>query len=281
MKEIISKIAYKAMLEEVYTTPKPGLVDRDNNGSHKDMCVATFERSAKAIAPYFGECYEAGCLIRENKGNIANIVRVIRPIGIEAEKAMYEATGGVNTHKGIIFSLGILCAALGYDSENVWDVVALIGEEILKADFEDSSINDVTAGEKQYKSLGLTGIRGEVASGMPTLRRNLLCPFSFNINENTVVSEDIDETLLCLGARQLLYVIASLKDSNMIKRSSYEEAERVRLDIGEELARLEAEGVKISEEYIKNLDEMFISRNLSPGGAADQLILMYFMHNCC
>ena len=111
----IAELAVSALLAEVWTTPKPGLVDRNNNGAHTDMDLTMFERSALALETSFLQCAEAGeCL----KHDLPILAAKLRTIGLQAESRMYEATGGVNTHKGAIFSMGILCAAaaMGFES---------------------------------------------------------------------------------------------------------------------------------------------------------------------
>lgn len=102
--------AWQALLEEVYTTPKPGLVDTWSCGAHTDMDVHTFERSAEALRPYFIRMAEQGYTLQCSP---KELFAEIRKTGILAEQAMYRATDGVNTHKGLIFTLGIFCAAAG------------------------------------------------------------------------------------------------------------------------------------------------------------------------
>ena len=108
--ESIGMKAYYALLEEVYTTPKPGLVDLYSCGAHTDMDVQTFERSAEALQPWFIRMAAQGYLLTCTR---EELFTQIRQTGIMAEKAMFQATGGVNTHKGMIFTLGIFCAAAG------------------------------------------------------------------------------------------------------------------------------------------------------------------------
>ncbi|WP_043820706.1 triphosphoribosyl-dephospho-CoA synthase, partial [Rubrivivax gelatinosus] len=92
---------HEALIREVELSPKPGLVDRFNNGAHDDMDLAMFRASAAAIEPWLGVFFPAEFLPR------------LRPQGQACERAMLRATGGVNTHKGSVFALGLLCAAAG------------------------------------------------------------------------------------------------------------------------------------------------------------------------
>ena len=107
----VPALAEAALWQELELTPKPGLVDKYNNGAHRDMDHALFVRSIAAITPWFSRFTELG----EKHAHLpaSEQLRMIRPMGIACEQAMYAATGGVNTHKGGIFSLGLLCAAAG------------------------------------------------------------------------------------------------------------------------------------------------------------------------
>ena len=102
--------ACRALLYEVHIAPKPGLVDRENSGAHRDMDEFTFFDSACALYPYFRECAKKGALYREEPEALFALLRMD---GKLAEQRMLRATGGVNTHKGAIFSMGIFCAVMG------------------------------------------------------------------------------------------------------------------------------------------------------------------------
>ncbi|HSK68925.1 MAG TPA: citrate lyase holo-[acyl-carrier protein] synthase, partial [Candidatus Limnocylindria bacterium] len=104
-----ASLAVRALLYELAVTPKPGLVDRANSGSHPDMDFFHFTASAAALFPYFRTCAALGM----EHGATAECFARLTTEGALAEGAMLRATGGVNTHKGAIFTLGILCAAAG------------------------------------------------------------------------------------------------------------------------------------------------------------------------
>lgn len=104
-------LAAEALWQELELTPKPGLVDRLNNGSHRDMDHALFVRSIMAITPWFARFAELGEAHAAKPAD--RQLRILRPMGMACEQAMYAATGGVNTHKGGIFALGLLCFAAG------------------------------------------------------------------------------------------------------------------------------------------------------------------------
>ncbi|VTM91216.1 triphosphoribosyl-dephospho-CoA synthase [Raoultella ornithinolytica] len=107
----VPRLAEEALWQELELTPKPGLVDRLNNGAHHDMDHALFVRSITAITPWLSRFTELGSDYADQPAG--EQLRLLRPMGIACEQAMYAATGGVNTHKGGIFSLGLLCFAAG------------------------------------------------------------------------------------------------------------------------------------------------------------------------
>ena len=102
-----------ALLGEVYATPKPGLVDRRDTGAHRDMNYETFLASTEAITPYMVRMFVEGMDATAAGHAPEEVFRMIRGTGLEAERAMYAATDGVNTHKGMIFTMGIVLAAAG------------------------------------------------------------------------------------------------------------------------------------------------------------------------
>ena len=180
--ETIGHLAWKALIEEVVTTPKPGLVDLYSNGAHTDMDVDTFRRSAEALRPFFAFMAERGI---QEQGSPEELFRSLRGTGMEAEKAMYGATGGVNTHKGIIFTFGVFCAAAGrcirekkeLTPANLLHMQQEMTVRILKEEVEE--IRRQTSGLEEEKGTirpeeaGESGIRnlrpgpGEVHSGEP------------------------------------------------------------------------------------------------------------------
>lgn len=106
---IAGALARSALLFEVDLTPKPGLVDAENNGSHPDLTRDLFYRSAKALEPYFCQYWQIGAY-----KSLPAIFPALRSLGLEAETEMFAATGGRNTHKGANFCLGLVLAAAGY-----------------------------------------------------------------------------------------------------------------------------------------------------------------------
>src|SRR6476646_2972870 len=122
--DAIGDSAVDCLLQELETWPKPGLVSHVDNGSHDDMDAGTFRRSAAAIKPYFQDLADAaarGCGMGR-----------LRTIGMEAEAAMLAATAGVNTHRGAIFGLGLLCAAAGARAGGLVDPARPLGDVVAR-----------------------------------------------------------------------------------------------------------------------------------------------------
>lgn len=269
---IIADAAYRSLILEVCTTPKPGLVDRRNNGAHKDMDLPMFRRSAAALRPYFLACAEAGMHYR----GPAALVRIVKlvPMGLEAEQTMYRVTGGVNTHKGAVFSVGIVCAALGRLDRSLWADAARVLAEVsamtaglTEKDFAGvTAENAATVGQKLYIRYGITGVRGQVEAGLPTVL-NVGLPV---LEAGLARGYDFDR----VGGGALLAILANSTDTNIIARSSRER----QLALTEELKALLAQTPYPDKDALAALDDRFIAENLSPGGSADLLALTWLLH---
>ncbi len=270
-RERYSALAVTSLIDEVYTTPKPGLVDRRNNGSHSDMNVNTFVTSAKALKPYFAKCFSIG----HHTAHLSHseTFSALRKAGIAAEVIMFKATDGVNTHKGAIYSMGTLCAALGrlWQAENPPSQPELIClesaklvQEAVKVDFEH--ISTATAGGRLYIKYGLGGIRAEVASGFGSVLQFALPCYTKLLNENFSPND--------AGVITLLHLIATVKDTNLYHRGDKEGAEFAEKSAKELLQN----NPTPSMHQIQALDDAFIKKNLSPGGCADLLAVTYFLY---
>lgn len=262
--------ASESLLDEVYTTPKPGLVDRNNSGSHKDMDISTFLASAAALTPYFRRCAEIGQETAEFAPE--ETFRQLRAAGLEAERAMYAATKGVNTHKGAIFTIGILCGAAGrlWKAVGGWNADALLREvstmtkSAMEADFQAGGS---TVGHRLHAQHSIRGIRGEVAEGLPAVAKIGLPAYQKFRSQGMEQNE--------AGVRTLLHLIAVVEDTNMIARGGIEGARAG----AERCAGLLKTDYALTD--VEALDEWFIRRNLSPGGCADLLAAVYFIHRLC
>lgn len=268
----VGEICYKALLSEVCATPKPGLVDRANNGAHRDMDIITFLKSAEAISPYFYAFAEYGYA----SANLTekNTLKKGREIGLGAEKTMFNATSGINTHKGMIFSAGLICMAAGRSLarsmaitvENICDTVAKTVEGISTGDYSENMLKGkdvLTNGEKIYQKYGLTGPRGEAESGFLTVRRYGLPFFKSALEKNMTENEAL--------VRTLLYIMSVVDDTNVINRGGKDACEYVK--------RMSATLYNGTLEEIREFDRVLIEKNLSPGGSADLLAVTVILHD--
>ena len=268
--ERIASLAVQALIKEVKTTPKPGLVDLRNNGSHPDMSVEIFEKSAVSLEGYFLESIETGRKYADETYD--KLFSELRRAGILAEKNMYDVTGGVNTHKGAIFSFGILCGGIGRlwtpecpvaDSCKIFDTAAKIARIALESDL--ASPVGTTAGERMFIKHGVAGIRGEAASGFPSVSKLALPIYQSLLGCGLSDNHS--------GVITLLNLIASIDDTTLYKRGGM-----AGLSFAKEYAgRLIKENPQPEINQVEDMDDEFIKRNLSAGGAADLLAVTYFI----
>jgi len=272
----IGQTCISALLEEVATTPKPGLVDSISSGAHNDMDYSTFLSSIEAIGPYFSLFAEAGAKL-ETIGHAS--IEMLRPIGVQCEKAMYKATNGVNTHKGAIFSLGILASAAGYckermgsvSVERVCEVSADIGKTTLK-DFEKKNDgNAITNGQRIYNEHGITGVRGEAASGFASARKYALPLMHELFTKKAYQKNDI-------YVQVLLNLMCNVVDTNVIARKGLDAMQYVQKSAAEVLS-LGGVFTREGKKRLLELDTECIRLNISPGGCADLLSVAIFLYN--
>ena len=199
----------------------------------------------------------------------------LRNTGIQAERDMFNATGGINTHKGEIFSLGIMCGAVGYldeamkpvTVENITETVKVICAGLCEMDFakaRSKSPEHITKGEKVYLEHGITGVRGEAENGYPVVKNYGLPALKKYLSDGLSINDALAFTLI--------HIMAENVDTNIIARHDLNTAKEV-MQISQSLI---AEG--LSTQKIYSLDEEFIRRNISPSGSADLLAVTYFLN---
>lgn len=266
----LAHLAHRSLLHEVLLTPKPGLVDRRNCGSHRDMDLSSFLASARAIAPWFRRFFEHGldgCSVPADL-----FLAGLRADGMACERAMLHATGGVNTHKGSIFAFGLLCAAAGrlvgqgraLRREPLCTEVAAICAGVVEELRRPGEAG--TAGEHLYRRHGLTGARGEAASGFATVRNHALPAFERLRPHGSQVALH--------GA--LLELLAFNPDTNVVSRGGLAGLAFLQ----SKAMRLRRDGGVAAPDYLRQLaalDDEAIRRNLSPGGSADLLAVTWFL----
>jgi triphosphoribosyl-dephospho-CoA synthetase len=266
---------------EITITPKPGLVDSCGAGAHSDMDWALFMLSASALAPYWPKQVLDGMSCSETDP-YPKLFGKLRARGVEMELAMLEATGGVNTHKGLIFALSLLAGASGVclnDSdcspEKIRKKSSEIASPFMEEEFERMKIRrsasrgrQLSHGEKIFLKHGIGGIRSEAMNGFPSLGQSL----------------EAYETALYEGARAndaaiyaLLTLMTICEDTNVIHRAG------IKFWRGEYLKRTR-EALKnfnpLEADYgpLFKLDEFLVRNGASPGGAADLLACTLFLY---
>lgn len=273
----IASLAIEAMLYEVAATPKPGLVDRNNCGAHKDMDFFTFMSSASALHASFDVMTQVGFSFRDYASPKAMWPK-LRKAGVEAEKQMFEFTRGVNTHKGEIFSLGLLCGCAGWQiekdglsAETLMDLSSVMCAGFCEQEFSclrDKDEKSLTKGERMYLKHGCTGIRGEAESGYATVR-NVSLPVLRQLMEQKV---PINDALV----QTLLYLIAKTSDTNIIARHDMKTAEYARA-YAQQVIDQGGIFTEAGRRGLEAMDRDFIERYISPGGCSDLLAVTYFL----
>lgn len=263
--------ALRALLYEVSVNPKPGLVDPVSSGPHPDMNVFTFIDSSMSLRRYFSRCVEQGSAFQGE--DLRALFLAIRPAGIEAEKAMFEATKGVNTHKGAIFSLGILVTADAYHADHhdfsLQKIVQLMLKDLTVNDFKglaDKTPESLTAGEKEYLTYGIKGIRGEAEAGFPTVL-DIALP-ALRQHQGTKNQRLLDT---------LMTIVGNSVDTNLVKRAKTNDIVAWAHLQSERYFALGGSRTVQGMAFLDELNEIFTARNLSLGGSADLLILTIFM----
>jgi triphosphoribosyl-dephospho-CoA synthase len=260
----VGAVAADCLVQELETWPKPGLVSHVDNGSHDDMDAATFRRSAAAIGPYLQRLADAGA-------HGCGMGR-LRIIGLEAERAMLAATAGVNTHRGAIFGLGLLCAAAGARAGGLVDpglplgaiVARLWGDSIL-----DGPVLLHSHGSVARRRFRAGGARIEAATGFPSVYRIGLPSLR---RATSVVPQDVEAARV----EACFALIASVEDTNLLHRGGLD---GLRFAHDEARSFIASGGVRAPgwRARAQSIHESFVARRLSPGGSADLLAMTLFV----
>lgn len=267
----ISSLASKAILYEVSLSPKPGLVDYYSSGTHKDMNYYSFLNSSSVLSTYFRDFCTAGYHF---SSDWKNALPLIRKIGLNAEKSMYEATDKTNTQKGIIFIFGISLFAYSYlyankkelSVNNFRETVKKISENIVHNELKVVSQKNKTHGEKVFMTFGEAGIRHETEKGFPTIFKTALPFLDKNFDDLFCKNQELTNKILQIG---LLKIMSENNDTNILYRSN----SKMLIKLKEHSKK----AINNDAEY-KRLCHFCLKHNLSPGGSADLLALSIFIH---
>lgn len=272
----VAEKAVYATLLEIACRPSPGLVNPSGAGSHADMNYLTFLASSSALAPWYTMLAQAGA---DFDGRSDALLSALRPHGIQAEAAMFRATGGVNTQKGLIFSLGLAVGGAGYAlrtssrpgaadvrSTVIQAATPLQGELARLASGERTP---ATGGERACALYGATGIRGEAIAGYPSVFDHALPTFMSLMDAGYCMND-------CLvGA--LVSLLAVLEDTTVLARHGQDGLRYVQSQALEAL-RLGSVRTASGRAKILEMDVSFAARRLNPGGCADLLAVSVFFY---
>ena len=262
----LDRAALAALREELELEPKPGLVSPGDAGAHRDMDAGTFRRSLAALEGSFGAAAAAGA---------AGLpFAALRRLGIEAEARMLAATGGVNTHRGAIFALGLLSAAAGrLRAAGRAAAGDALGREVASAFGpalrEAPGRAPASHGAAVARWHGTGGAREEAAAGFPHLFGVALPALEEGLARGA--------GWRAAAAQALLSLVAALPDTNLLWRGG---AEGLAFARGAARGFLAAGGVHRPgwEARLRSLHAAFRARRLSPGGSADLLAAALLVH---
>jgi triphosphoribosyl-dephospho-CoA synthase len=263
--QAIGRAATLALHDELALSPKPGLVTLSSQGSHTDMDAHTFMRSLFALRSYFVRIADLGAR--------GASFEALECCGIEAEARMFAATGGINTHRGTVFMLGLLCAAAGAVVASGRPPNPSLLRHALRANWGEAlSIRALRTsslpGGQAARRLGLRSASTEAALGFPTLFETAIPALQ------AARAQGLTRQAAKLDT--LFGVMAVLEDSNLAHRGGLEGlrfAQQAAREFLAEGGASQPEGVAVAEA----IGHQFIRRRLSPGGAADMLAAACWM----
>lgn len=265
---IVAHLATRALKAELNTTPKPGLVDTHDSGAHRDMDHALMMRSIRAMHPYFVRLATLGYDSPKLPAH-DDIVR----IGIEAEKAMFESTGGVNTYKGALFSMGLALTAATYIIGRGKVATTTHGKEYVPGDLLSAIIIQLANGfpdtrgthGSQAKQTAQAGC--SLKSALDNAREGYSQLFGewLPFYETRIKGDDS-----YVKHKTLLRIMCDLDDTNIVYRTDYDTMQQVKTQARHLLE-------DFSEAGIEDMNRDFVGRNISPGGSADMLALVVFL----
>ena len=242
-----------ALKEELSLTPKPGLVDKVDSGSHQDLSFELMAASAEVL----GDIFQEIALVSFDRLPSQSLREEIAEIGRRGEEYMFTVTNGINTHKGAIWALGLMSAAYasGKGNYSAREILKVAGEI---ASFEDSNYSEkiITNGQSVINKHRVPGARGEAMAGFPTIKNYGLVTYEKYEKLGCEKSDVYSFTLLSL--------MMHLDDTCLLHRGGKQ---------GLEFAKEKARDILAFEDIslLGQMNEDFIALNLSPGGSADLL----------
>lgn len=266
----------QAILLEVSTHPKPGLVTRLSNGAHKDMSIFTFMMSSSVLSKAFNDLQDIG---QAHRGTLAELFCKLRSYGVGAEAELLRVTKGVNTQRGILFAGGIVSAVSGYamnmglSRDALLPMIKEMAAGLVARELKNLDHAAMTAGEKLYYKYGITGIRGEVENGFPSVVNYGLPALEDAFDKGATINDALVHALISL--------MTVVEDSNVIWRTDYDTLLEVQR-IAKNILSLGSVFTEKGRMAIAETERYFLQRRISPGGSADLLsvtITLYLLEH--
>ncbi len=262
----LADLAVDALIDEADLSPKPGLVDRRSNGAHTDMTLALMHASALALWPCLRQMAEAA----EAIGEIGVPLRAaLGRIGREGEAAMLATTGGVNTHRGAIWALGLLVAASALDAQAGPAALAARAGRIALIDDPGATPEDShgvqiqrrygSGGAREQAQLGFPAV---ITHGLPQLHRSRAA----GARENQA---RLDALIAIMAAMSAPFVLWRAGPQGL---ATVQQGARAVLEAG-------GSATLAGRRQLRRLDQQLLHLNASPGGAADLLAACLFLDN--
>ena len=253
----------QAILLEVSTHPKPGLVTRLSNGAHKDMSIFTFMMSSAVLSKAFNDLQDIG---QAHRGTLVELFCKLRSYGVGAEAELLRVTKGVNTQRGILFAGGIVSAVSGYamnmglSRDALLPLIKEMAAGLVARELKNLDHAAMTAGEKLYYKYGITGIRGEVENGFPSVVNYGLPALEDAFDKGATINDALVHALISL--------MTVVEDSNVIWRTDYDTLLEVQR-IAKNILSLGSVFTEKGRMAIAETERYFLQRRISPGGSAD------------
>jgi triphosphoribosyl-dephospho-CoA synthase len=259
----LGALARQALIAEAELTPKPGLVDRRGSGAHSDLSLDMMRRSALAVEPFIAKMAYRSTGRRLD----VSLRETLAAIGREAETAMLKATGGSNTHKGAIWTLGLLAAASAIRRD--CDALTITSAAGVIASFEDPQFSaSISHGQAVAKKYGVSGARGEAMHGFPHIVFLGLPMLRARRDHNA------PEHIARIDA--LLSIMAELDDTCLLYRGG-KTALMAAKNGAMSVMRAGGAGSSSGRQRLLELDRRLLTLDASPGGSADLLAGVLFL----
>lgn len=263
--ERLADLAVQALIDEADLSPKPGLVDKRGNGAHDDLHLGLMHASAHALWPAFKAMAEAAQTI----GEVAQPLReILGHLGREGEAEMLRVTGGVNTHRGAIWALGLLTAAAALKSGATAERIALTAGALARLDDPAAPNNPDSHGARVCRTYGVLGAREQAQHGFPAVIEQGLPQLLASRRDGA------GEQNARLDA--LLAIMSQLSDTCVLHRAGREGLTRMQTGARAVLAEGGAASLA-GRRQLRELDREMLALNASPGGAADLLAATLFL----